>query len=428
MNKTVAPANRLYGSILIPPDKSIAHRAAMFAAIADHNTQLTNYPTAEDPQSTLRCIQNLGVSVSGDQTNLTIHGAGRDGLQLPAHVLDCGNSGTTMRLLTGMLAGAGIPATLTGDESLSARTMKRIITPLRQMGVSLTAREDTFAPLTITEGKRINPMRYELPVASAQVKSCVLLAGLFGDRPTQVIETIPSRNHTEQMLDLAVTTDGDSRIISASVEDTIPDQSMRIPGDFSAAAFWIVAAVIHPGAEVLLKRVGINKSRTALLQVLSRMGASIEMFDERYEGKEPVADLLVRSSELKATEVDPREIPNAIDELPVLAVAMAQADGTSAIRNAAELRHKETDRIDATTHLLQQAGAEVTEHKDGFTITGNPRCRFESFEVASRHDHRIAMAAAIMALYSKSGGTIRDADAASVSYPGFWDDLEAVTK
>ncbi len=428
MIKSVDPCLRISGTIAIPPDKSIAHRAAIFSAVSKFETRISNFPRAEDPQSTLQCIRKLGVPVAAEGNEVVIQGVGRDGLRSPVNALDCGNSGTTMRLMAGLLAGAGVPSSLDGDSSLRSRPMNRIIEPLRKMDLAINAKDDVYAPLVITQKKRIKPIQYELPVASAQVKSCVLLAGLYGEGKTYVIEKLPTRNHTENMLGLKVQHQGSQTVISSSVHDVIPDQTMRVPGDFSAAAFWIVAASIHPDAELTLTGTGINESRTALLNILERMGADIELFNHRREGKEAVADLKIHSSELQPTDVYQTEVPNAIDELPVLAVAMACAEGKSSIRNAAELRYKETDRLKAIAGLLENAGVEVLEYEDGIEITGRAGRRFEAFETTSQNDHRIAMAAGVMALCSKAQSHIHEAEAASVSYPGFWDDLESVTE
>ncbi len=426
MQKNVEPASQLKGELIIPPDKSIAHRAAMFSSISDHTCLISNFPSARDPRSTLSCMHQLGVPMTVEQDKVEIIGVGRDGLKAPSSPLDCGNSGTTYRLLTGILAGAGISAELIGDASLSRRTMKRIIEPLRKMGAALSARDDAFPPVKIEKSMPLIPIRYELPVASAQVKSCVLLAGLFGEDRTEVIERIPSRDHTEKMLGLEVKQRGDKRHIYASLKDEVPSQSMRIPGDFSSAAFWLVAGCIHTDAELTLRGVGINPSRTALLDILKRMGADIRLIDERSEGKEPVADIQVQTTNLIPTEVFATEIPNAIDELPILAVAMACADGKSAIRNASELRHKETDRISAISKILRDAGVDIQEFEDGLEIQGEPGRSFSRFECTSEDDHRIAMAAAVAGLCSDGDCIIDQAEAAAVSYPDFWSDIERV--
>lgn len=427
MTETVQPASGLNGTITLPPDKSISHRSALFAAISEEESTIENYSSAADPASTLHCLEQLGVKIRKDGNRVTVQGAGRHGLKTPEGPLDCGNSGTTMRLLTGILAGAGVQAELTGDTSLSGRTMKRIIEPLRAMGASVTAREDEFAPLQITPHNGIKPMRYPLPIASAQLKSSVLLAGLFGETPTEVVEQTPSRDHTERLLNLKTEPFGQGKIIRSSIADTIPPQNYTVPGDFSAAAFWMVGAAIQPGSVLTLENVGMNPSRTGILHILQQMGADIELSNERMQGSEPVADMKISSSKLKAIDLDPKLIPNCIDELPILMVAFCFASGRSSIRGAEELRHKETDRLSAMFEILTKAGADATLFDDGIEIAGDPGFRPVPAEHKSYHDHRMAMAAAILSTLAPSSSTVLDADCTSISYPGFWSDLNRVS-
>ncbi len=427
MDKKIHPVQSFTGTIEMPPDKSVSHRSAMFAALADGTSVIDNYSPAADPQTTLKCLRQLGVAIESKGNTITVRGKGRFGLENPEIEVDCGNSGTTMRLLSGIIGGAGVTATLIGDESLSARTMKRILNPLSEMGIKIKAREDAYAPLRISRENDLKPLRYPLPVASAQVKSCVLLAGLFAEEETLVIETIPSRNHTEQMLGLPVSKVGDEWHITSSASIEIKPRNYTIPGDFSSSAFWIVAALIYPNSELLLTNTGINPTRTALLEILKRMGANITLENERIEGAEPVADIRVKSSALKATDVFPDEIPNAIDELPILSVAMSFAEGTSSFREAGDLRHKETDRIMAIAHILEQAGVSFKEFEDGLEIQGNPDFIPSSATYNSFHDHRIAMASAIMSGKSTGTSVVRHAESAAVSYPGFWEDLTKVS-
>ncbi|REL24851.1 3-phosphoshikimate 1-carboxyvinyltransferase [Rhodohalobacter sp. SW132] len=427
MTETVRPASGFNGTIQLPPDKSISHRAALFAAISDEKSIIENYSEAADPASTLSCLKQLGIQIEREKNRVTIQGVGRKGFINPATPLDCGNSGTTMRLLTGILAGAGVTAELTGDDSLSGRTMKRIIEPLRRMGATISAQEDEFAPISLKDHSGIKPMRYTLPIASAQLKSCVLLAGLFGDEPTEVIEQTPSRDHTERLLNLTSEPYGQGKIIRSSSSDTIPAQSYTVPGDFSAAAFWMVGAAIQSGSELILKNVGINPSRTGILHVLKQMGANITLTDERMQGSEPVADMKISNSSLQPIDLDPKLIPNCIDELPILMVAFCFANGRSTIRGAEELRHKETDRLSAMHEILTNAGAETTLRDDGIEIEGDPDFKPQNAEFNSYHDHRMAMAAAILS--SKAGGesSILDADCTAISYPNFWKDLKEVS-
>lgn len=428
MKKSVAPAASLQGTLTLPPDKSISHRAAMFAALADQQSVIDNYSEAADPQSTLSCLQQLGVAVKQDKNRVTIQGAGRDGFKTPDEPLDCGNSGTTMRLMSGILAGAGIKCTLTGDASLSSRTMKRIIDPLRQMGCTITGRNDQYAPIQIGEHKGVQPIRFPLPIASAQLKSCVLLAGLFGDKPTEVVETLPSRDHTERLLGLKSEPFGTGKIIRSSRTDSLPVQSYKVPGDFSAAAFWLVGGLLSKESEIELKAVGTNPSRTALLTILKEMGASLTVPNPGMEGHEPVADFTVSGSNLKPVNPDPALIPNCIDELPILMVAMCFANGISTISGAEELRHKETDRLEAMHEILTAAGAKTQLRKDGITIYGDPGFVPKPAVYNPYHDHRMAMAAAILAGKSDGESEVLDADCTAISYPSFWEDLEMLSK
>lgn len=429
MDKKVHPVTACQGTLTMPPDKSVSHRSAMFAALAQGSSVIHNYSQAADPQTTLQCLRQLGVAIESKGTTITVRGKGRFGLEHPEIEVDCGNSGTTMRLLSGIIGGAGITATLIGDDSLSSRTMKRIIDPLRSMGITIRARDDKYAPIQISrEYSSLTPITYRLPVASAQVKSCVLLAGLFSEEETTVIEEIPTRNHTEQMLGLPVEEkDGLYYIRSSSAHHILP-RNYTIPGDFSSSAFWIVAALIHPNSELLLTNTGINPTRTALLDILRRMNADISLENVRTEGAEQVADIRVRSSALVATEVAPEEIPNAIDELPILSIAMSFAEGQSSFREAGDLRHKETDRIMAIAHILAEAGVTFQEFEDGLAIHGNPDFIPNAATYNSFHDHRIAMASAVMAGKASSPSLIRHAESASVSYPDFWEDLARVTQ
>lgn len=428
MIETVKPAKALNGTISLPPDKSISHRSVLFASLADEASTIHNYSSAADPESTVQCMRQLGVQIDKDGSTLMVHGVGRKGLKTPEDPLDCGNSGTTMRLLSGIVAGAGVKASLIGDESLSARTMKRIIEPLRAMGAEIEAADDEFAPIQISPHKGIKPMRYPLPIASAQLKSCVLLAGLFGKSPTEVIENVPSRDHTERLLGLKSEPFGQGKIIRSSVADKLPVQSYTVPGDFSAAAFWMVGAAIHKNSSLKLENVGMNPSRTGAMHVLQQMGASIEITNERMQGREPVSDVQISSSSLKSIDIDPAIIPNCIDELPVLMVALCFADGRSSITGAEELRHKETDRLSAMHEILTAAGARAELRPDGMIIHGNPDFTPASATFESYHDHRMAMAAAILSTRANDQSTVRDAECTSISYPQFWSHLQSVSK
>lgn len=425
MRKTISIQGGLNGVVQIPPDKSIAHRAAMFAALADGTSTIGNYAQAADPQTTLKVIQALGVKVEQKGNTVKVYGRGRHLLQKPTGVIDCENSGTTMRLMAGILSGADIECTLTGDVSLSKRPMKRVMGPLGQMGAKIEAREGTHPPLELHSNKGLKAIDFVLPIASAQLKSCILLAGLFCDDEVIVRETVRSRNHTEVLLELRdeILADG-TRLIYSSKGHQVPLQNYDIPGDFSSATFWMVAGSIMAEGELLLKNVGLNPTRDAALHVLRRMGADIRVIEERQAGAEIVVDLLVRPARLKATSMSEAEVAVAIDEIPVLSVAMAFAEGESEVRGAGELRVKECDRIDAMAGMLRAMGVPVEEYEDGYRIEGQPDHRYGSLEVDSRHDHRIAMSAGVAAVRCDGEVSIEGAEHAAVSYPGFWSDLE----
>jgi len=428
MIQKVIPAVSLKGTLSPPPDKSISQRAAIFSLLHEGNSVIKNYSPAQDPQSALDCVEALGAEIIRNSNSVSIKGVGRSGITAPEDDLDCGNSGTAMRLLAGVIAGSGKQVRMCGDSSLTSRTMSRIIEPLEEMGAYILARNSAYAPLMISRDEKLKPMDFELPIPSAQLKSCVLLAGLYGDSPTRVIETIPSRDHTERILQLKVEDVDGKKIISSSLEDEIPNQSYTVPGDFSAAAFWLVAGCIIPNSEIRLENTGLNPTRNALLGILQEMGADITIENERMEGAEPVGDIIVRASALKAINIPRNKIPNCIDELPILAVAMTFAEGISVISGAEELRHKETDRIMAMADMLNKAGVKFDEYEDGFEIYGDPNHIFGCADFNSYDDHRIAMASAVLSLKGKFVSQIKDAECASVSYPGFWEDLSAISK
>lgn len=411
----------LAGRPTIPSDKSVAHRVAILAALADGPSELVGYSNAADPQSTLSVLRALGVSISAHEDALLVEGVGRDGFRAPKGPLDCGNSGTTMRLMAGLLAGQSFDSVLTGDASLSTRPMGRIANPLAAMGARLDL-TDGHAPIRIA-GSRLHGTTYELPVASAQVKSALLLAGLVAEGETTVIEPVPTRDHTERLLGLdAFVMDG-KRYLTTSRETHVHSGLYVVPKDFSAAAFFLVAGCVVGHAALELRGVGLNPTRTALLDVLRAMGAPITIRNERERQGEPLGDLWLHNegTRLHGVHVGGDLIPNLIDELPVLAVAAAYAEGTTTIRDAAELRVKETDRIAATAAFLRAMGAAVEEHEDGLTIHGGRP--LHGAEVDSREDHRIAMAAAVAALGATGETTLHDPEAVAVSFPGFWDAL-----
>ena len=421
MEQTISGSTRFAGTAKLPADKSIAHRAALFASIADGPSTLHNFPASADPQSTLSCLQQLGVPIETSSTNtVLIKGGGRDGFCQPDAPLDCGNSGTTMRLLSGMLAGQPFDSELIGDSSLSTRPMGRIADPLRIMGahISLT---DGHAPIKIQCCGGLKGIDYRLPVPSAQVKSCVLLAGLWASGRTTVLEDIPSRDHTERMLGLPVSRSMQGCSINSDASHLIPSGTFTLPGDFSAAAFILVATLIAGTGPVHLPNVGLNPSRTGLLAVLKQMGANIQITEHKTSELEPIGDLTVERTPLHGVVIRGRQIPNIIDEIPVIAVAGAFAIGTTILRDATELRYKECDRIHATVTNLRKLGAEIEEFKDGFAITGMVPLRGTT--VSSYDDHRIAMAMGVAGLGAYGTTTIQNAHATSVSFPEFWDTI-----
>ena len=421
--QTVHSTRELLGTIDLPADKSIAHRTALFAAMGNGKSHIVGYPESADPQSTLACLSQLGIKIDSDDVGLVVHGNGLHGFRAPEAPLDCGNSGTTMRLMAGILAGQNFFSTLTGDASLSSRPMNRIVDPLSLMGASITS-DAGHAPLSIRGNSGLKAITYNLPVASAQVKSCVLLAGHFADGITTVVESTPSRDHTERMLGLSsFSTEGKTHI-SVSGGQPIESKLWSIPADFSAAAFFLVAGSIVPGSVLHLPRVGLNPSRTGLIDVLRAMGANISIKNERLVSGEVIADLTVRSAPLNGIQIEGDIIANIIDEIPILTVAAAVANGETTISGAEELRHKEADRIAAMAVGLTTLGALIEERKDGLIIAGN--AKLKGGTVDSFHDHRIAMSMGIAGLVASEPVHVRGASAASVSFPSFWETLQSL--
>ena len=398
----------------------------MFAAMGDGQSKLKNYSSARDCQSTLDCLEALGVRVKREPDLITIEGVGIDGLRQASQMLDVGNSGSTIRMLSGILAGQNFTTEITGDESIQRRPMKRVIDPLSLMGARIEAREGNFAPLKINGGNlagNLKAIEYTPPVASAQVKSCVLLAGLFADGKTTVVEKTPTRNHTEVMLrevGAAIETSTDGERISVTGRQRLkPLGDYTVAGDLSSAAFFIVAALIAPDTEIRLRHIGVNPSRTALIDVLKQIGGQIEVENQRLAHGEPVADFLIRSSKLRGDlELSGAVIANLIDEIPILAVAATQLEGALTIRDARELRVKESDRIRSIVNNLRLMGIEVEEFDDGLRLKG--RQQLSGASVESFGDHRIAMAFAVAGLIAEGETEIVGAEAASVSLPEFY--------
>ena len=424
----IDPAGSVQGGIAVPGDKSISHRAVLLGAIADGETVIEGFGRSADTESTVAAVRALGVEVGEGGDTLRVAGVGLRGLREPESPVDCGNAGTLVRLVAGILAGQdGKRFELVGDESLSRRPMGRIADPLTQMGATVETTGGGL-PLRI-EGRSLTPLRYELPVASAQVKSCVLLAGLLAEGgPTTVVEPVPTRDHTERMLRAAGatvrTSPGEVEVRPAERLDPL---RLTVPGDFSSAAPFLVAATLLPGSRLRISGVCVNPTRTGLMAVLERMGARISLYNRTASGGEPVADIEVEHSDLVATEIGPGEVPGMIDELPLFALAASMARGDSVVRGAAELRQKESDRIEAVTDALRALGIRIKSSQDGFRVRGVPS-RPRGGAMDSGGDHRIAMLGAVAGLVSREGVRIEGAEAVSVSFPGFYDVLSSVTQ
>jgi len=418
----IKPSHGLRGTIMLPGDKSLSHRAVLFSAIAEGDTSITGFLTGEDTQNTAKAVQALGIEVTGLGTErLLVHGKGLDGLSEPLDVLDLGNSGTGMRLLAGLLAGQNFFSVLTGDRYLKNRPMARIVGPLRQMGVSIEGRGGgKLAPLSIRGGgNAIKPIDYVSPVASAQVKSALLLAGLYANGTTSVREPSKSRDHTERMFrffGLDVSEEGTTVAVRGR-QHLLAKGPLDIPADISSAAFFIVAASIVPDSDVTIQNVGVNPTRTGVVDVLMQMGGDITLYNRREQAGEPVADIRVRHCKLNAAKIEGAVIPRAIDEIPILSVAASYAAGKTVIRDAAELRVKESDRITSMAGELRKMGVVVTEFPDGMEITG--RDVLDSAVCDSHGDHRIAMSMAIAGLAARGDTVVRNTDWIDTSFPGF---------
>ena len=432
------PAGPLRGSLAPPPDKSISHRAAIVAALGEGETRIVNYLEAADTLSTLAAIEAIGAEVRRDGPEVRVSGVGLRGAR--SAPIDVGNAGTLMRLLPGWLAGQpGGSWTLDGDESIRRRPVDRIAEPLTLMGAEVTARDGRLPPLEV-RGTALRGIEYRLPVASAQVKSCVLLAGLLAGGPTTVIEARPTRDHTERMLRGAavevrtetagtpVTVHGRLPATSVTVEPprTIRPRKLTVPGDFSSAAFFAVAAAVVPGSQVRLEDVGINPGRIGLLGILTRMGAAVEVIETAPAGREPVATIVARSGPLQGTRVTAGEVPLAIDELPLVALAGCFAEGETVVSGAEELRHKESDRIATVVEGLAALGAEIEATEDGFAVAGTGGLRGGMLDAAG--DHRLAMLGAVAGLASERGVEVQGFEAAGISYPGFAGDLASLVQ
>jgi 3-phosphoshikimate 1-carboxyvinyltransferase len=424
----VEPAAALVGDLAVPGVKGICQRGVLLGAVADGESELRGFGHAADTDAAIRVARDLGAEVSEPSADVVrVRGVGLRGLREPAAPLDCANAGTVLRLTSGLLAGQeGRRFELVGDESLSGRPV-RVEVPLREMGARVET-DDGRAPVRI-EGAELRPIRYELPVASAQLKSSVLLAGLYArGGATRVVERLPTRDHTERVLaSLGVRVRRRGREIAVEPVDSLPPLSLDIPGDFSSAAPFLVAATLLSGSELRIHGVNLNPTRTGFLDVLERMGARIAVFNRRSAGGEPVGDLEVRSAELVATEIGPEEVPRLVDELPLFALAAAMARGDSVVRGAGELRVKESDRIESVTMSLRALGVRISASDDGFRVRGVPT-RPRGGGMHSREDHRIAMLGAVAGLVSREGVEVGGAEAVAISFPGFFELLNSVTR
>ncbi len=416
----------LHGELTVPGDKSISHRAVMFGSLARGTTRITHFLEGADCLSTISCFRKMGIEIENSQGEILVHGKGLHGLSAPTGILDVGNSGTTTRLISGILAGQDFVSELTGDASIQSRPMKRIMTPLLSMGADITSiRGNNCVPLRIA-GHPLKGIHYDSPVASAQVKSCVLLAGMYSDSITSVTEPVLSRNHTELMLNYfgaKVTSQGTTASIQPEPE--LYAREITVPGDISSAAYFIAAGLLMPGSEILLKNVGINPTRDGLLRVCKAMGADITALNVCTEG-EPTADLLVRSSTLHGTTVGGEIIPTLIDEIPMIAVMAAFAQGTTVIRDAQELKVKESDRIAVMAENLSLMGVDITPTEDGMIIHGGKP--LHGAVIDSRLDHRIAMSFAVAGLLCDGPLSIKGGDCVNISYPEFYEDLYSLGK
>ena len=424
MQERISPSSRVSGEICLPGDKSISHRYALIASIAEGESRIHGFSTGADCHSTLGCIRALGIPVEEQGTDVVIQGRGLEGLSAPAGDLDAGNSGSTIRMLSGILAAQPFTSRIVGDESLSRRPMERIMTPLNGMGASISARDGRFPPLEIRGGK-LQPIDYTLPVPSAQVKSCVLLAGLYADGTTVVREPLRSRDHTEIALrEFGAEIRVERRVITIEGRPNLRGREVFVPSDLSSAAFFIVAALLVPGSELVIRGVGLNPTRSTLLDVLASMGASVRILDVEEKNGELVGQVQVRNSRLRGGVIERGTTAALIDEIPVLAILGAASEEGLIVRDAAELRVKETDRIATIAENLRRMGVEPEVLPDGICIPGQQRFRAATLD--SFGDHRIAMAFSIAALVADGPCEIRDAQAASVSFPEFFQILQQV--
>lgn len=428
MEIVIEGTKKIYGQIFVPGDKSISHRAIIFGAIAQGESRVHNFLHSRDCLNTLKCMSALGARIEKiSHSVLKIKGVGLHGLKKPVHILDAGNSGTTIRLLTGLLSGQHFNTVITGDDSLRKRPMKRVTQPLSMMGARIRGENDNrFAPLSI-KGSKLNSIKYTLPVASAQVKSALLIAGLFAGGETVITEPQISRDHTERMLNFM---QADIKVVSPKIKITgkkvLQGAEIFIPGDISSAAYFFAAAIARKGSGVIIKGVGVNPTRTGIIEILKKMGAVIEISNYQIKSNEPRADIKIEGNKLVGIEINKEMIGKLIDELPLIAVLATQARGKTVVSDAKELRLKETDRITAIVTELKKMGASIREKEDGFEITGPTKLK--SAVCKSYHDHRMAMSLAVAALYANGKTVIKDAECIDISYPEFFDTLKELIK
>lgn len=425
----ISPAKFIKGSLSLPGDKSISHRTALIASLANGTSEIEGFATSLDCHSTLNCLRNLGVSIQETKNKLIIEGINKTGFYTPKITLDAGNSGSTIRMLSGILAGQSFTTTITGDESLLRRPMKRIVTPLRQMGANIQATNNDFAPLTISGGN-LQAIKYDMPIASAQVKSSILFAGLFAKGNTIVSEPTATRNHSELMLkEFGANITSEANIITISGESKLTACHYNVPGDISSAAFLIAATILLPNSELFLQSVGINPTRRAILDVLLQLGANIEFINTHIQHGEPVSDLLIKSSNLVSNDntriLKGDIIANLIDEVPILSILATQIKGGLVIRDAGELRVKESDRIRSIVDNLRSMKVEVEEYSDGLAINGEQN--LIGTEINSMNDHRIAMAFTVAGLIAKNNTKIINSECVDISFPNFFSKLASVT-
>jgi 3-phosphoshikimate 1-carboxyvinyltransferase len=426
MRQTVRPAGRLHGLVTLPGDKSISHRYAMIASLAEGPSKITNYSTGADCHSTLGCVRSLGIDVLEEGTTVTIHGKGLDGWSKPAEDLDAGNSGSTIRMMSGLLAAQSFTSRIFGDESLSRRPMGRVIKPLAQMGACIEARDNQFPPLTI-HGAKLHPIDYTLPVPSAQVKTCVLFAGLFAEGVTTVRESIKSRDHSELALrEFGADVHAKQKVITLEGRPKLTGRELTVPSDLSSAAFFLVAGLLVPDSQLVITNVGLNPTRSALLDFLLSIGAPVRVQRIESVNGELIGDIEVRHAPVRGGVIEKDLTAALIDEIPVLAVLGAASEQGLVIRDAQELRIKETDRIATVAENFKRMGIAVEVTPDGMKIPGRQKFRATQFD--SFGDHRIAMAFAVASLAADGESTIENAEAASVSFPEFWSILQEIAK